>query len=580
MPIVAYTLLIFLSCNCFWCIIYLLQIKNCKFVNSHHPEYNNMKLVFSILFCCLGLSSLAGNIHLDSLYRELDVAITRSQEYEQVRRQRISTIKKNLKKAKSLRQQYAVNLLLYEEYRSYINDSAIAYISKCIALAEQLKDHNSRDYCKAALAFQCSTTGMYAESYYFLKDIQPDTANAKVKESYYMAAYHLYSELSFYTKVEKLKQVYNQRAQTYLAQLLRYAHPDSDLYLQQMSMLHYAKGDYKKAMLLNDRQLAKTQKDTRRYAIVSFYRSVIYGGMGNTDLRSYWLAQSAICDVRNAIMDQGSLWELANIIAQRKGSLKRSHAYIRFAWDAAKTFDTRVRTWQIVPVLSAIDKNYQETLDKTNRTQYVFIIAISILSLFLIGLLYYVNRQRNQLAAANVRIKDGINRLRASNHKLGVVNHQLNESNKVKEEYVGRFMRLCSIYIDETESLRRKIAKALKVKDLSVLEAQVKKGNKDFEEFYNMFDSAFLKLFPHFVDDFNALLSPGHRIVLDSQDHLNTTIRIFALIRLGIKDSSKIAEFLHCSVNTIYNYRAQVKNGAIGNRELFEQNVKAIGMPL
>ena len=102
---------------------------------------------------------------------------------------------------------------------------------------------------------------------------------------------------------------------------------------------------------------------------------------------------------------------------------------------------------------------------------------------------------------------------------------------------------------------------------------------RDIEDLYQSFDSAFLHLFPHFVEDFNALLQPEVQVHPKEKGRLTTDLRIFALIRLGIDDSSKIAEFLHYSVNTIYNYRARIKNGAIEHREQFERKVKEIGLP-
>ena len=102
---------------------------------------------------------------------------------------------------------------------------------------------------------------------------------------------------------------------------------------------------------------------------------------------------------------------------------------------------------------------------------------------------------------------------------------------------------------------------------------------REIEELNQNFDSVFLHLFPGFVDDFNALLQPEMQIHPKEENRLTTDLRIFALIRLGIDDSSKIAEFLHYSVNTIYNYRARIKNGAIGNREQFEASVKDLGLP-
>ena len=195
------------------------------------------------------------------------------------------------------------------------------------------------------------------------------------------------------------------------------------------------------------------------------------------------------------------------------------------------------------------------------------LIIISVLALSLVASVFYVNRQRKRLTAAN--------------RQLSMLNAQLYESNKVKEEYVGRFLRLCSLYIDKMDNFRKRINKMVKNRAYEDL-YQATRGqefkDKELEELYESFDAAFLHLFPTFVEQFNALLVPEERVTLQKNERMNTILRIFALIRLGVEDSGKIAEFLHYSVNTIYNYRARVKNAALGNREDFERQVREIGI--
>lgn len=158
----------------------------------------------------------------------------------------------------------------------------------------------------------------------------------------------------------------------------------------------------------------------------------------------------------------------------------------------------------------------------------------------------------------------------------------LDESNRVKEKYIGLFLRQCSSYIDRMDSMRGDTLSMLKAKRYADLLQTVKNHNfrdRERDELLEIFDSTFIGLFPTFVDEFNMLLRPDCRIVPDDMSRLTTGIRIFALIRLGIDDSSKIAEFLHFSVNTIYNYRAKIKNGAAVSRDEFEDYVRAIGLP-
>ena len=153
----------------------------------------------------------------------------------------------------------------------------------------------------------------------------------------------------------------------------------------------------------------------------------------------------------------------------------------------------------------------------------------------------------------------------------------------MKEEYIGRFLSLCSQYIDKLDDYRKMVNRKMKNKELDELFRMTKSTElkeKEIEELCQNFDSVFLHLFPNFIDDFNALLLPDMQVHPKEENRLSTDLRIFALIRLGIDDSSKIAEFLHYSVNTIYNYRARIKNGAVGNREAFERKVKELGRPM
>ena len=216
------------------------------------------------------------------------------------------------------------------------------------------------------------------------------------------------------------------------------------------------------------------------------------------------------------------------------------------------------------------------------------------LALLLLGVLLFLHRRNKQLATARNALKQSNDELAAVNAQLSTVNGQLSmlndqlstvngqltESNRVKEEYIGRFMSLCSQYIDKLDDYRKMVNRKMKNKELEELfrlSKSTELKERELEELLLNFDSVFLHLFPNFVNDFNALLQPEMWVKPKEENRLTTEIRIFALIRLGIEDSSKIAEFLHYSVNTIYNYRARIKNGAIDNRGQFEARVKVLG---
>ena len=287
------------------------------------------------------------------------------------------------------------------------------------------------------------------------------------------------------------------------------------------------------------------------------------------------------------------MWELANQL-MIKGDVEHANQYISYTSDCAIRYGSRQRNWQIAPLMTEIAKSYKAENERATKQLRVLLAILSVLALSLLGVLFFLHRRNKQLATArnelrgvndrlaalNQELKDTNVQLSEKNTQFAMLNSQLAEANHIKEEYIGRFLSLCSQYIDKLDNYRKMVNRKMKNKELDELFRITKSTElkeKEIEELYQNFDSVFLHLFPNFIDDFNALLQPDMQVHPKEENKLTTDIRIFALIRLGIDDSSKIAEFLHYSVNTIYNYRARIKNGAIGNREAFERQVKELG---
>ena len=543
------------------------------------------------------------NKETEALYDSLDNAIAQTAQYVKQREARIAQLESKLMKVRSPKTQYNLAYALFEEYRSYKNDLAMKYINRCIDIAHKSGNPQQEGNAKALLAFQESTTGDYAESYNVLKTIDPQQLDSAGLRNYYWAYQHLYGEMTYYANVDFLRKYYREKYEGYIQMAESLLQPTDDRYLQLQETRLRDSGNMKEALKINDKRLALAVPGSHEYAIVTFYRAIIYKVNNRTEDACHYLLLSAISDVKLAVMDQGSLWELANLLGvaakANEQQLARSYDYIKFAWQSASIFGTPIRSRQIMPVLTTIEENFQKQLATTNRNLKIAICWIVLLVLLVLGLLFYVNKQRQRIAAAlhkqkltnrelqnaNERLEKAVQQLNAANEQLNAVNESLNqvngdlnESNKMKEVYIGRFLRLCAVYVDKIETMRKRVIKLVKAREFTKLLTMMQTDHEYVGELYDHFDSAFLKLFPNFVEEFNALLKPEERIVLEDDRKLSTTIRIFALIRLGIEDSSKIAEFLHYSVNTIYNYRAKVKNGALCDREEFENKVKMIGM--
>lgn len=531
----------------------------------------------------------------DSMLLCIDAAIEHTDEYVKKKTDHIGFLKTQLEQAETAQAKYELSYQLYQEYLPFVNDSAIYYLDRCTAVARQMGDESKAGGCTSLIALSCSNAGMYLEAESILHAIKPEALHGIDLGLYYYAYAHLSGEMAYYARFDEMRQQYARAAEQYRQKMMPLL-PDNNKYKRQvLEMGAYSHADYKRSMALNTEWMHMVRQGSTEWALVSFYRYLEYKIKGDTTQVMHWLGESVLADVQNAVMDQGSMWELANLLMV-SGDVDRSYRYLCFTSDCANRFGSRQRLSRISPLLSRIAQSYKTEVERKNRSLRHTISAISVLAVLLLLALTYLYRQRNnlaltrdQLAQSNRQLKDSnallssLNaRLKSLNAELSSLNTRLSEANRVKEEYVGRFMRLCSLYLDKLDELKKKVAKRIKNKQWTELYDMTQTPEfKDAEtsELYANFDSAFLNLFPTFVDEFNALLKPECRVTLTDEKSLNTVVRIFALIRLGITDSSKIAEFLHYSVNTIYNYRANTKNGAVVDRAEFENCVRRIGMP-
>lgn len=561
------------------------------------------KIFFTLLFTVQMLPAAArGGTRADSVYRCIDKAIDSTDVYIGVREARIGIKRDGYHAAKGHAARYAAAMDLYSEYRPYMNDSALIWLSRAEDEARLGGNPAGVNHCRVLTAYQCSTTGMYTEAGDILALVDKQALTHEGLIDYYMACNHLYNDLGYYTKIEFLRKEYYTKAGLYADSLISTAGLGEDIALELLETRAYNAGDLKTALSYSDMRLRLAAPDSHSFAVVAFYRYLDYKMLEDTDEWTYWLAMSVLNDVRNAVMDQAAMWELANHMLTT-GDIERSYRYINFASECALRFNTRLRNYQITPIMQAIDNIYQIQSRKENTYLKIAIALTTLVMLLVLVFVAYLNRQRRRLAQArnelsdkngqltalNADLKHALDELDTSNRQLTSTGYMLadavaglDESNRVKEKYIGLFLRHCSKYIDRMDAMRKEFAAMMKNKRYAELYDLLRRQgfrDREQEELFEIFDSTFIRLFPTFVDEFNMLLTPENRIHLADQSRLTTGIRIFALIRLGIDDSSKIAEFLHYSVNTIYNYRAKIKNGAAVDRDEFENLVKSIGQP-
>ena len=189
-------------------------------------------------------------------------------------------------------------------------------------------------------------------------------------------------------------------------------------------------------------------------------------------------------------------------------------------------------------------------------------------------------RIRKDLSESNEKLQKLNLALSQANEQLNSNNEELSRFNTLKEQYIAQFFNICSGYIDKIGDYQKSLYRLAMNKKQDELVKKLKSTaiiDDELEELYHHFDTIFLRLYPTFVDDMNALLREEERITLKPGVLLNKELRIFALLRLGFTDSEQIANFLHCSVSTIYNYKTKMRNKAKDDIDNFDEQVMQIG---
>lgn len=526
---------------------------------------------------------------LETMLGRIDQSINDFGKYVAKRESRIKALKIKLRSARTDLQRYKINKDIAWEYRPMENDSAIAYLRTCANIAKRMGNMPLWGEALALRSIRCSKNGMFDEARSLLDSIPSEVGVRIPGVSYYYAYYNLYDQLAINTYLPDLKVQYRDIASRWFGPAIDHARKGSQLWYLFIETDNLNRHDLKGSMAINNMWIKHTEKFSHSYALAAMYRYLEFKAISDSTEMMYWLTISVLSDLRNGVMDSGSMWELANQM-MLEGDIDRAHKYIFFLNECNNRFASRMRQWQITPLMSEIATIYKAKSDRNLRNTRMALLGIALLLVIVFGMFVFVSRQRHQLAQTrdnlavannklnevNDELKNLNEKLRDSNDTLSSTNSQLREANQVKEEYVARFMSLCTLYIDRLDNMRKhvnRLVKAHRYNDLYEQSRNQEEINKEKDAFYSYFDSAFLNLFPNFVDEFNTLLVPEYQVTLDKEGQMPTMLRVYALMRLGITESKKIAEFLHYSVNTIYNYRTKMKKGAVGDPAEFENEV-------
>lgn len=530
----------------------------------------------------------------------LDSMLKNSNEYMMQQLTHIAELKQKRKLAKTPSDRYFYDNLLFESYYTLNADSAIHYADESINSALGAENQTWLNHSKINKASALAATGLMKSAMDVMGEINPATISKDQLVEYYGQMIYLFSRLGSYEGGETNDYYVTERLyKDSIMNVIEPSHPEYLWYKAWDILGTDQKPDSVIEALKN--ALDSSQLNQRQDAKNAYVLARLYEQKGDPANMENYMALSAIVDVKIANSEIASLEDLAKLLFKDgNGDIERAYNYIHYSLNKAFEYPNRTRAFGIATAMDRINKVYQEKIERQQHRTTVFLVLFCIFGFILLiavmAIIWQnkkVTRERKNVDMINDKLQQKVEELSEAENKLNSMNsllqelnenlknknEQLYEANFVKEEYIGYVFHLCSSYINKFEELKRNIyLKAVK-KQLKEIEMETSDIDmkEELKEFYHSFDTIFLNIYPNFVSDFNSLLKPDKQIVPKEGELLNMELRIYALVRLGINDSVKIADFLHCAPQTVYNYRLRTRSRALYQKNDFIERVKSLG---
>ena len=519
----------------------------------------------------------------NQLYKQLDAALAQRAHYVELKEKSLNEIKQGAKYVTSNEDKLKLYEQLANEYKAYEYDSAMTYVNKGLILAQKSNNIFFNKRFQLSQTRLLITRGFYAEAKEILQKIEPKEEPRDYQFLYYYTMYGLYNNWSTYCENNEFSKNYDLKKVEYLKKAIELSPKKDAFYYYLLGELYYYSNHpnnnrtiqyYKKAL-----NMEKT--NSRLHAMTAFALSEVYQKANNLELMEHYLLVAAISDVTSATKENVALQDIALFIYKHKTrSLNKAQEYINLSLEDAYTYKSRLRRIEISSKLQLITNAYTDDIKTTNRLLNIALLVI-ILLLLGVGISSLFIRKKNRLLKQK---KDEITATSAKmeilNEQLHLINAELKNTNQKRERLVKVYIDLSYKNIERNQKLRtlavRKI-KANQSKELLSLLSSSTNTEKENKEFLTEFDKAFLSLYPTFITELNKQLTESAHIQLKENGEMPPILRVCALLRLGITESSKIAGILSYSPQTVYNYRSLLKNNAI-DKEHFEKNVLRLCM--
>lgn len=548
-------------------------------------------------------AALNSSLSTQQLLDSLDSSLGKSAAYTAEKERRISSLRRRLSQTANPEQRFWICRNLVDEYSSYNSDSALHYIDASTAVGRQTGRREWVDEMNLNRAYIYAATGLLSEAESALNEVDPRQMTPALASEYYNRLLFVLTHKDQYLGKNSLTRPYSERAKAMLDSVSRLMQPSDPQYiwfLAWRSMTDPAKT--REAIPVVEKALESSTYSTREEAMNAWILSRLYELTGNSDMMMRYLILSAIADVRTSNKEIASLEEISNRLYQ-SNDLERANDYISHCLQLANDYKSRVRVGRLADLQYHITKAYSQRNDRQRRKLNVyFIIALVFAAGLAVAMLILykqnrrIHRSKTELDRSNAQLNSKVEELSQTRRQLKEANDRLEilyrnvrdeagelaAGNDAKERYIADIFAICSDYISKLDEFRRNIYRKIVAHNFDVVKELTKShelSHGEIKELYQNFDSIFLKVYPNFVDDFNTLLRPDERVAMKKPGVLTTELRIYALVRLGINDSVKIARFLHCSTQSVYNARMKMRNKSDISKEQFAEAVRRLGKP-
>ncbi len=526
------------------------------------------------VFLLLFFSTLKGlpNSKSDSLISLLTKAIQNKDVPVRSKLQRIGVLKEKLASVKgsSLENQFDLYNALYHEYKTFIYDSAFSYALKLIQTSYKLQDNSRVGYARVKLGFILVSSGMFKETFDSLSVAHVQHMTDSTKVQYYSLMARAYYDLGTYNNDSYYQTEYAKRANLYMDSAKNQSSPDSYDYLYLNGLQNLKNQNLREATDYLNEVLKRFNLTPQQRAVNCHNLSYIYNALGEKEKAIEYMVYASLADIQVATKETAAVYTLAKILYEQ-GDIDNAYIFIEQAMDDAIYYGARQRKVEIGSLLPVIAAKRLNSAEAQRKLWITYASVVTVLSVLVFVFVIVIVKQLKRLKAAELRITEANDRLRE-------INNTLREANAIKEEYIGYYFNINSEYVDKIEEFKRAVDHKLvnrKFDDIKFIVNNIDL-KREREALYFSFDKVFLKLFPDFVTIFNSFFEEKDRITLKDNQLLNTELRIFALIRMGISDTEKIAKILNYSVNTIYAYKTRVKSKSRIPNEEFEQKIMGI----